>query len=80
MSESSTNHFGWLMQKQVETGRQHFGFNYQVESSKEIYKNNQWVSKNIEETRISWEHRTGLFEREYHNTLINSVNEAGLVI
>ena len=46
-----------------------------MESSREIYKNNQWVSKNIEETRISWEHRTGLIEREYHNTLINSLTK-----
>lgn len=52
-----------------------FGFNYQVESSREIYDNNQWVSKNIEETRIDWEHRTGTIERDYHNTLINSLTK-----
>lgn len=51
------------------------GFDYQVESSREIYDNNQWISKNIEETRIDWDHRTGLIEREYHNTLVNSLSK-----
>lgn len=52
-----------------------FGYNYQVESSKETYDNNQWISKKIEETRVDWEQRNGLIERDYQNILINSLRK-----
>jgi len=50
-----------------------FGYDYQVESAREIFHNNQWNSKAVEETRIDWEHRTGLIDRSYHNITINSL-------
>jgi hypothetical protein len=48
------------------------GFDYQVESAQESYQQGQWISQKVNETRINWEHRTGLLENTYNNIITDA--------
>ena len=43
------------------------GYDYQVKSSQESYRDSQWRTREIIENRIRWEPRTGQFARHYDN-------------
>ncbi len=43
------------------------GYDYQVKSSQESYRNSQWRSHDVIENRIRWEPRTGMISRHYDN-------------
>jgi len=51
------------------------GFDYQVESTKEIYSNGQWQSRKQIETRIRWEQRTGKISTHVDNVPVPALQE-----
>jgi hypothetical protein len=59
----------WLVDGQVQaTWRADVGFDYQVVSSQDLYRQGGgWISKEVKETRVRWEPRVGLLERQYEN-------------
>jgi hypothetical protein len=59
----------WLVDGQVEaTWRADVGFDYQVVSSQERYRDGAgWSSQKVQETRVRWEPRGGRLNRSYEN-------------
>lgn len=58
----------WLIDSQV-VGywSAEMGYDYQVKSSEEYYRSGQWQTRQVVETRIRWEARTGQIARQYDN-------------
>ena len=58
------------------------GFDYQVKSSKESYKQGNWQTTEVVETRIRWEKRLGELDRQYNNIAVpaftDEKNRSGL--
>jgi hypothetical protein len=46
------------------------GFDYQVKSSQEFFRDNAWRSRDVVETRVRWEPRLGQINREYENIAV----------
>jgi hypothetical protein len=46
------------------------GFDYQVASTRESFRDGQWATQRQEETRIRWEPRAGTVLREYDNVAV----------
>jgi hypothetical protein len=59
----------WLVDGQVQaTWRADVGFDYQVVSSQDRYRDGAgWSSQEVQETRVRWEPRVGRLERRYEN-------------
>ena len=58
----------FLVDSTVETDWQaELGFNYDVVSHDEVYRNNKWHTVEKTETRIRWEPRVGTLNRHYDN-------------
>lgn len=51
------------------------GFDYQVVSHREQYKNGRWQSQEIRETRVRWEPRLGQLKRHYANNRAPALEE-----
>lgn len=51
------------------------GFDYQVQSTKEIFSNGEWHTQPIQETRIRWEPRLGKISRSYQNVAVNALTD-----
>ncbi len=51
------------------------GFDYQVKSSQEFFKNSSWQSRDIVETRVRWEPCLGQIERHYENIAAPAMND-----
>lgn len=43
------------------------GFDYDVVSHREQYRNGEWITQRYTETKVRWEPRVGTLAREYHN-------------
>jgi hypothetical protein len=59
----------WLVDGRVQaTWRADVGFDYQVVSSQDRYRDGVgWSSQEVQETRVRWEPRVGRLERQYEN-------------
>ncbi|WP_420629349.1 hypothetical protein [Candidatus Leptofilum sp.] len=58
----------WLVDAHVQGGWQaEMGFNYEIVSHREQYKNNDWQTERVKENRVRWEPRLGRLNRAYHN-------------
>ena len=58
----------WLVDCQMQGNWEaEAGFNYEVKSSKESYRDGTWVTTPVIETRIRWEKRMGELNRKYNN-------------
>lgn len=60
----------WLVDSQVQAGWQaEMGYNYAVVSHQDRYDDSVggWRSRQVEETRLRWEQRTGNLDRSYDN-------------
>jgi hypothetical protein len=53
------------------------GFDYQVESSHDNFTAGQWQSRQVTETRIRWEPRTGQLSRHYDNVAVPALTSHG---
>jgi hypothetical protein len=51
------------------------GFDYQVKSSQESYGKSGWTTREVVETRIRWEPRTGQIQRHYDNVSAPAISE-----
>lgn len=58
----------WLVDSQVNGDwKSEIGYDYQVKSSQEIFRDNRWQTHEVIETRIRWEPRLGKLSRHYSN-------------
>lgn len=58
----------WLVDAEVAGSWQaELGFDYQVKSSQEAFRDGQWRTTEVMETRARWEPRCGEIRRRYHN-------------
>ncbi len=66
----------WLVDAEVEAQLQaEVGFDYQVVSHRERYASGQWITQEVRETRIRWEHRVGEMVREYYNVPVPALED-----
>ncbi|MBN1180562.1 MAG: hypothetical protein JXD18_15240 [Anaerolineae bacterium] len=67
----------WLADSHVEaTWRADVGFDYQVVSSQDHYREGGgWVSRDVEETRVNWEPRVGRLNRTYENVAAPALDD-----
>ncbi len=68
----------WLVDVSVQAGWQlEAGFNYQVVSHQERYKDGAggWRTQEVKETRVRWEPRLGRLERSYANLVAPALEE-----
>lgn len=66
----------WLLDSDVVGNWQaETGFDYQVESSQESYASGGWKTREVVETRIRWEPRTGQIQRHYDNVSAPALSE-----
>jgi hypothetical protein len=68
----------WLVDSEVEAIWQaETGFNYEVVSHQDSFDQNRagWVSREVTETRIRWEPRTGRLARPYQNIVAPALEE-----
>lgn len=66
----------WLLDARVRgTWQAEIGFNYQVKSTQEIFRNASWQSVEQVETRVRWEQRAGTFDRMINNQVIPALSE-----
>jgi len=58
----------WLVDGRVSgTWQAQMGYDYQVASSQEVFRNGSWTTRKLTETRVRWEPRAGTLERAYQN-------------
>jgi hypothetical protein len=50
------------------------GYDYQVKSSQESFRNSSWQSRDVIENRIRWEPRLGQFSRHYDNVAVPALS------
>jgi hypothetical protein len=68
----------WLVDSEVTAGWQaEAGFDYQVVSHQESFKQGSWRTKEVQETRIRWEARAGQLQRHYDNVRAPALEEIG---
>lgn len=66
----------WLVDADVQARWQaEVGYDYEVVSHREKYKNDQWVTQRIRETKIRWEPRVGTLTRRYDNRVGPALEE-----
>ncbi len=51
------------------------GYDYQVKSSQESFRNSSWQSRDVLENRIRWEPRAGQFSRHYDNVAAAALSD-----
>ncbi len=66
----------WLVDSDV-TGswEMEAGFDYQVESAKEVYNNGRWESRKQIENRVRWEPRVGMMNTRVENVVTPALEE-----
>lgn len=65
----------WLVDCQVSGSWQgEAGFNYQVRTSQEFFKNGSWQSREVTKTQVRWEPRLGFLSRMYYNVSTPAFN------
>lgn len=70
----------WLVDARVQARWQaEMGFDYDVVSHKEDYRNGRWHTREVKETRIRWEPRLGTLQREYHNKHAPALEEQAAI-
>jgi hypothetical protein len=68
----------WLVDSDVTAVWQaEAGFDYQVVSHQESFKQGGWQSREVQETRIRWEARAGQLQRRYDNVPAPALEEIG---
>ena len=66
----------WLVDGQVTGSWQtQMGYDYEVASSQEVFRNGNWTTHKVTETRIRWEPRAGTAERGYENLSVPALEE-----
>lgn len=66
----------WLVDADVQAQWQaEMGFNYQVLSHKEEYRQDQWHTQEVKETRIRWQPCLGRLQRRYDNRIAPALEE-----
>ena len=66
----------WLVDADVQARWQaEVGYDYEVVSHREIYKNDKWVTQRFRETKIRWEPRVGTLTRHYDNHIGPALEE-----
>jgi hypothetical protein len=66
----------WLVDGTITgTWQAQMGYDYEVASSQERYQDGIWKTRNVRETRIRWEARTGTIDRRYQNLRIPALEE-----
>ena len=66
----------WLVDGVVSgTWQAEMGYDYQVASSQEVYRNGSWTTRKLTETRIRWEPRVGTVQRNYQNLGVPALEE-----
>jgi hypothetical protein len=66
----------WLVDGQVIGQWQaQMGYDYQIASTQEIYRNGGWTTRKQTETRTRWEPRAGTVDREYQNLRVPALEE-----
>ncbi|MGD2159000.1 MAG: hypothetical protein PVG32_19125 [Anaerolineales bacterium] len=71
----------WLVDSRVSgTWGAQMGFDYQVASSQEFYRNGRWITQEVTETRIHWEPRAGQIDRVYQNLGVPALEEHHLLV
>jgi hypothetical protein len=67
----------WLVDSHVEGAwRADVGFDYQVVSSQEQYRDGMgWSSRQVKETRVRWEPRAGRIDRTYENVAAPALDD-----
>jgi hypothetical protein len=70
----------WLVDAQVQGNWQaEMGFDYEIVSHQEKYRNNQWESQRVKEGRVRWEPRLGRLNRAYDNQAAPALEEQAQV-
>ena len=66
----------WLVDAQVQgTWQAEVGFDYEIVSHQEKYRNHQWESQRVKEGRVRWEPRLGRLDRTYNNQAAPALEE-----
>lgn len=66
----------WLVDGKVTGSWQaQMGYDYEVASSQEVFRNGHWTTRKLTETRIRWEPRSGTAERGYQNLSVPALDE-----
>ena len=66
----------WLVDADVQAKWQaEVGFDYEVVSHREQFKNGEWQTQRIRETKIRWEPRVGTLTRHYENKIGPALEE-----
>ncbi|MDR3577404.1 MAG: hypothetical protein P4L50_26375 [Anaerolineaceae bacterium] len=66
----------WLLDSDVSGDWQsEAGFDYQVETSHDIFTNSNWESQKVLENRIRWEPRVGQMKRHYDNIALQATTD-----
>ncbi|MBL7199559.1 MAG: hypothetical protein ISS56_05380 [Anaerolineae bacterium] len=66
----------WLVDTDVDaTWRVEAGYEYQVASFQERYRDGQWASQQVTETQTRWEPRVGRLRRHYDNVAVPALEE-----
>jgi hypothetical protein len=55
------------------------GFDYQVKSAQEAFRDNQWQSRELVETRVRWEPRLGTLQRHYDNIPVSALADQAAI-
>lgn len=66
----------WLVDVQVQGEWQaEMGFDYEIVSHREQYKNSNWQTERVKEQRVRWEQRVGRLNRQYENRAAPALEE-----
>ncbi len=66
----------WLVDAQVEGAWQaEMGFDYEIVSHREQYKNSGWQTERVKEGRVRWEPRVGRISRTYDNQVTPALEQ-----
>ncbi len=66
----------WLVDGKISGNWQaQMGYDYEVASSQEVFRNGRWTTRRVTETRIRWEPRMGRAERSYQNLNVPALDE-----
>ena len=66
----------WLVDVQVQGEWQaEMGFDYEIVSHREQYRQNNWQTERVKETRVRWEQRVGRLNRQYDNRAAPALEE-----
>lgn len=70
----------WLVDAQVQGEWQaEMGFDYEIVSHREQFKNSDWQTERVKEKRVRWEQRVGRLHRQYDNQAAPALEEQAQV-